>query len=426
MDHRTQALCAFLNEAHSQYHAIAALTRWLTDAGYTHLNEGSVWQLEPGKGYFISRNASSIVAFRVPEGTPAGYMISASHCDHPCFKVKENGTLVGTYTRLATEKYGGMLIAPWLDRPLSIAGRVLVETENGVEARLVDIDKDIALIPNLAIHLNRTANESQSWNVAVDTLPLLGGKDAGARLEEALQAQAGGKILGHDLYLYLRQKATVWGLEDEYIASPALDDLDCVWGCTQGFLKSKPSRSIPVLCVFDSEEVGSNSPQGADGTILSGMLERISRCLGLDNSRLLSNSFMVSADNVHAVHPNHPEFTDSVNTVLMNEGVALKFNAAQRYTTDGLSAAIFRKICETAKVPVQSYYNRADIKGGSTLGHISLNHVSVPSVDIGLPQLAMHSSYETAGVQDAIYLEEAMTAYYSTTLEVKDGAYTLN
>ena len=425
MNERISAFCAFLDQSHSQYHVTAAVSRWLDEAGYTRLNESDVWQLVPGGKYYIDRNQSSIVAFRIPTATPKGYMMSASHSDHPAFKLKENGELVGTYTRMATEKYGGMIIFPWLDRPLSVAGRVLVETDSGLESRLVDIDRDIALIPNVAIHMNRNVNEGYNWNVAVDTLPLLGGKEAAGKLEAILEETAGGKILGRDLYFYVRQRSTVWGIDEEYISSPALDDLDCVWGCAQGFLKAKDSQSIPVLCVFDSEEEGSNPPQGPDGTLLAFTIARISRTLGLDHDCMLSNSFMVSADNVHALHPNHPEFSDPTNTALMNGGVVIKFNAKQNYTTDGLSAAVFRKICQDADVPVQTYYNRADLKGGATLGYISLNHISVPSADIGLAQLAMHSCYETAGVEDPTHLENAMAAYYGTTLEASHGTYTL-
>jgi aspartyl aminopeptidase len=269
--------------------------------------------------------------------------------------------------------------------------------------------------------MDRTVNEGKRWNLAVDTIPLMGGADAAGKLQLLLEEAAGGKILGHDLYLYLREPARVWGLNEEFICSAALDDLLCVFGCFRGFLNAAPGKNVQVLCVFDGEEVGSNSPQAADGDLLSGTLERISRCMNYDHNRMLSGSFMVSADNAHAVHPNHPELADPTNAPCINRGVVLKFNADQRYTTDGLSAAVFRKICQIADVPTQVYYNRADMKGGSTLGFISLNHVSIPSVDIGLPQLAMHSCYETAGVQDALYMEQAMTAYYNSTLEVRDG-----
>ena len=325
--------------------------------------------------------------------------------------------LKSAYTRLAVERYGGMLIAPWLDRPLSLAGRVMVETENGVEARLVDIDRDLLLIPNVAIHMNRQVNESNSWNPAVDVMPLLGGKDAAGKLEALLEEQAGGRILGSDLFLYVREKAKIWGMDNEYLSGAALDDLTCAWCCTQGFLKAEDCGSIPVLCVFDNEEVGSYSAQGAASTMLSNVLGRISSSLGVDQRQLLAQSFMVSADNGHAMHPNHPELADPANAPLMGGGVTIKFTANLRYCTDGLSAAVFRKICEKAGVPTQTYCNRPDIAGGSTLGSISLGKVSVPTVDIGLAQLAMHSCYETAAVADAIAMEEAMTAYFGTSLE---------
>ena len=425
MDKSTKALMAFLNASPSVYHAAANLVQVLEKAGYSRLSEAENWELVPGGKYYLTRGGSAVIAFRVPVGAPKGFLMSASHADRPCFKVKENGELVGTYTRLATEKYGGMLIAPWMDRPLSIAGRVLVQTENGVESKLLNIDRDLLMMPNVAIHMNRQANDGFKWNPAVDTLPLLGGRDAKGKLMQLLEKEAGGKILGHDLYLYIRQKASVWGIDEEYISSAALDDLECAWGCTQGFLAAEESGSVPVLCVFDSEEVGSNSIQGAASMFLETTLERVCEALNLSLPRMLAQSFMVSADNAHAVHPNHPEHADPINAPVLNGGVVLKFNACQRYTTDGVSAAVFRMAAAKANVPVQTYYNRADTPGGSTLGHISLTHVSVPTADIGLPQLAMHSSYETAGVADAISLEKVMAAYYGSTLEVTDNGCVL-
>ncbi len=425
MEKRITALTDFLDASVSVYHAAAYLEKTLREAGYTQLSEGEPWTLAPGGKYYLTRGGTAVLAFRIPMEAPRGFLISASHSDRPTFKVKENGELTGAYTRLATEGYGGMLMAAWLDRPLSIAGRVLVETDTGVESRLVNLDRDLLLIPNVAIHMNRQANEGYHWNPAVDTLPLLGGKDAAGKLEALLCEEAGGKILGHDLYLYIRQKASVWGVEQEYLSSAALDDLECVWGCTQGFLNAGQSSSIPVLCVFDSEEVGSSSVQGAASRLLEMTLRRICTAIGADEDILLSHSFLVSADNAHAVHPNHPEYADSGNAPVVNGGVVLKFNARLRYSTDGVSAAVFRKICQKAGVPVQTYCNRADIPGGSTLGNISLSHVSVPTADIGLAQLAMHSCYETAGVKDALSLEDAMAAYYGSTLTVSGGQYVI-
>ncbi len=427
MENTIQKLTAFLDGAKSVYHAAAQIAAELEQAGYTCLQESQNWDLMPGGKYYLTRGGTAVMAFRIPEGTPKGFMMSASHADRPTFKVKENGTLAGKYTRLAVERYGGMLMGTWLDRPLSVAGRVLVQTDRGIESKLVDIDRDLLLIPNVAIHMNRQANEGYKWNPAVDLLPLMGGADAKERFDALLKEAAGGEILGHDLYLYVRQKASVWGLDEEFLSSAALDDLECAWCCTQGFLKADPSGSVPVLCVFDSEEVGSSSLQGAASDLLENLLGRICAAMGWDLTQLLASSFMVSADNAHAVHPNHPELADAANAPVMNGGVVMKFNANQRYTTDGMSGGVFRTVCKRAQVPVQTYYNRADLPGGSTLGNISLCHVSVPTVDVGLPQLAMHSSYETAGVKDVQFLVTAMQCYYETALEqIRDGNYRIN
>ena len=421
-----EKLQAFLDYAHSTYHAIDFLKKQLEKEGYCPLSEGKKWEIVPGGKYYVTRGGSALMAFRVPAGEPNGFLMSASHSDRPTFKWKENGELEGKYTRLSVERYGGMLISTWLDRPLSLAGRVLVETESGVESKLIDIDRDLLLIPNVAIHMNRAANDGYKWNPATDVLPLLGGKDAKGKLMPLLEEMAGGKILGHDLFLYVRENAKVWGLDNEYISAQAIDDLACAWACTEGFLGAGESGSVPVLCVFDSEEVGSGSVQGAASDFLEATLMRLCSAMGWDLKAMLSTSFMVSADNGHAVHPNHPEFADPQNAPVIGGGVVLKFNAAQRYTTDGVSGALFKKVCKNAEVPVQTYYNRADLPGGSTLGYISLAHVSVLSADIGLPQLAMHSAYETAGVADAENLVKAMKAYYSSTLSVpEDGHFEL-
>ena len=425
MNKQIQAMCDFLDASSSTYHAVDYLKKQLEDAGYVRLAENQDWQLQAGGKYFLTRNGTALMAFRVPQDVPKGFLLTASHSDRPGFKVKENPELKNAYTRLAVERYGGMLMSTWLDRPLSIAGRVLVETENGVETKLVNIDRDLLIIPNVAIHMNRQANDGYKWNPATDLIPLFGGKDAAGKFAVLLEEAAGGKVLGHDLSLYIRQKATIWGLEEEFISSAALDDLACAWCCTQAFLNAQDSQQMPLLCVFDNEEVGSSSLQGADSDLLQTLIGRICQALKLDRNQMLAQSFMLSADNAHAIHPNHPEFADPNNAPVVNQGVVLKFNANQRYCTDGVSAAIFRKICAKAEVPVQTYCNRADLAGGSTLGNISLTHVSVPSADIGLPQLAMHSSFETAGTKDAIYMMDALTAFYSTTLIAENGNYTL-
>ncbi len=419
------SLRSFLDASPSVYHAVENLSQMLLGAGYCRLSENAAWELSPGGKYFLTRGGTALIAFRIPQDAPRGFLLSASHSDRPTFKMKENPELKGLYTRLAVERYGGMLMSTWLDRPLTLAGRVLVKTESGAAQKLICIDRDLLMIPNVAIHMNRAANDGYKWNPAVDLLPLLGGPEAAGKLQALLKEAAGGEILGSDLYLAIRQKSTVWGLDQEYISCAALDDLECAWGCTRGFLASTEQNEIPVLCVFDSEEVGSESVQGAASMLLPDTLSRICKARGLDEKAMLSQSFMVSADNAHAIHPNHPEYADPTNAPTLGGGVVLKFNASQRYTTDGLSSAIFRSVCSKAGVPVQTYYNRADMMGGSTLGHISLMHVSVPTADIGLAQLAMHSSYETAAVCDAEALEKAMETYYSSSLELNEGGFSL-
>lgn len=416
-----QDFLTFLDNSPSGYHAAANIVAMMEEEGYQKLNEHEDWTLVRGGKYYMIRGGTTVIAFRVPVAEPKGFMMSASHTDRPTFKVKGDGVLMGKYARLNTERYGGMLIAPWLDRPLSVAGRVMVETEKGVERRLINIDRDLMMIPNVAIHMNRQANDGYKWNPAVDTIPLLGNGDTNpGQFWGLIEKEAGGKLMGYDLYLYVRQKATVWGINEEYFASPAIDDLECVWGCTQGFLNSQDAQAVPVLCCFDDEEVGSNSPQGAASTLLESTLRRICNALELNPYRMMAQSFMVSADNAHALHPNHPEYADPANAPMPGGGIVLKFNASQRYTTDGVSASVFRTICKRAEVPVQTYCNRADIRGGSTLGHISLTHVSVPTADIGLAQFAMHSCYESAAVKDVEYLEKAMEEYYSSCISVTD------
>ena len=425
MNNQIQAMCAFLDASVSGFHAVDYLKNTLQEAGYTLLTEAGNWELVPGGKYMLTRNGTSLMAFRIPQAAPKGFMMTASHSDRPGFKVKENPELKNAYIRLAVERYGGMLMSTWLDRPLSVAGRVLVETEDGVDTKLVNFDRDLLLIPNVAIHMNRQANDGYKWNPASDMIPLFGGKDAAGKFATMLEELAGGKVLGHDLSLYIRQKATVWGLEEEFVSSAALDDLACAWCCTQGFLNATETESIPMLCVFDNEEVGSSSMQGADSDMLQNVLTRICNGLNLNLPQMLAQSFMLSADNAHAIHPNHPEYADPNNAPVVNQGVVLKFNANQRYTTDGVTAAVFRKICAKAEVPVQTYCNRADLAGGSTLGNISTTHVSIPSADIGLPQFAMHSCFETAGTKDAAYMMQALQTFYSTNLTAANGCYTL-
>lgn len=416
-----QKLFRFLDESPTCYHAAANAKAALTAAGAVELRESEQWKLEKGTLYVVERGDSALVAFRVPEGPFHGFLMAAAHSDSPTFKVRETAEAAsaGNTLRLSVEPYGGGVWRGWLDRPLSVAGRVVIRQGDRLVSRLVNIDRDLLVIPGVAIHMDRSVNKGAELNPAVDLLPLLGcGKEPGAFRK--LIAEAAGvreeHLLSTELFLYPRTKAVQTGLNGEFIVSPRLDDLHCVFGCLEGFLSAKPGGSLPVLAVFNNEEVGSNTRQGADSTFLTDVLERIAHGCGLDSEAwkaAAANSFMVSADNAHAIHPAHPEYADKGEFPVLGGGIVIKYNANQRYTTDAVSGAVFQAICQEAGVPVQRYSNRADLPGGSTLGNISTAHLSVPTVDIGLPQLAMHSVCETAGAADTDYLVKAMTAYFS-------------
>lgn len=416
-----QKLFRFLDESPTCYHAAANAKAALTAVGAVELRESEQWKLEKGTLYVVERGDSALVAFRVPEGPFHGFLMAAAHSDSPTFKVRETAEAAsaGNTLRLSVEPYGGGVWRGWLDRPLSVAGRVVIRQGDRLVSRLVNIDRDLLVIPGVAIHMDRSVNKGAELNPAVDLLPLLGcGKEPGAFRK--LIAEAAGvreeHLLSTELFLYPRTKAVQTGLNGEFIVSPRLDDLQCVFGCLEGFLAAKPGGSLPVLAVFNNEEVGSNTRQGADSTFLTDVLERIAHGCGLDSEAwkaATANSFMVSADNAHAIHPAHPEYADKGEFPVLGGGIVIKYNANQRYTTDAVSGAVFQAICQEAGVPVQRYSNRADLPGGSTLGNISTAHLSVPTVDIGLPQLAMHSVCETAGAADTDYLVKAMTAYFS-------------
>ena len=422
-------LLTFIDQSPSPFHAVDTLAKTLSAAGYTRLSESSPWHLAPGGKYFVTRNGSSLLAFRIPRADFTGFLFSASHSDAPTFRVKENAEMEGPdgYLRLNTEGYGGMLCAPWLDRPLTVAGRALVQKGDTIETRLVYVDRDLLMIPNVAIHMNREANNGYKYDLKCDMVPLLGlGKSKGAFKAAVAQAAAcaPADILGWDLVLAPRQKGLIWGMENEFISSPRLDDLQCAYGCFQGFLTAADSDSVPVFALLDNEEVGSRTKQGADSTFLSDLVDRICAALGRDRATAVANSFLVSADNAHAVHPNHPEYADPTHRPAMNNGLVIKHGS--RYATDGAAQAVFAALCRQAGVPVQQFFNRSDLAGGGTLGNIANAHVSMNTVDIGLPQLAMHSCFETAAVKDTDYLIQAMAAYYSATFREENGTFTLS
>lgn len=421
-----EKLFDYIANSPTAYHACASTAKILSDNGYTELKENSKWSIEDGRGYFVQRNGSSLIAFRVPRGGFRGFAIAASHSDSPCFKIKENSEISDSnYVRLSVEKYGGMLCSTWLDRPLSIAGRAAVRSQDGIKMRLFDLKEPCAIIPNVAIHMNRNANENMSYNVAVDMIPLFGTAACRGGLKRAISDALGvshNDIISLDTFLYNCERGVRIG---DLISAPRLDDLQCSFSSLEAFISSESSTSnvLPVYALFDNEEVGSQTKQGAASTFLCDVLQRTVYALGGDREayfELVANSFMASCDNAHAIHPNHPEYSDKNHFAVMNGGIVIKYNANQRYTSDAVSAAMFKAICEKVGVPTQTYANRADMAGGSTLGNIANTQVSLNTVDIGLAQLAMHSSYETAGADDTEYMVKALSAMYSSRLNI-DG-----
>ena len=422
-----RSLIRFIAQCPTSFHLADTVRRELQD--FTLLEEGEPWTLAPGGKYIVIRNGSSVVAFTLPAISFSAFQLIASHSDSPAFKIKENAevTVRGKYVQLDTERYGGMIMSSWLDRPLSVAGRALVRDAQGVRTVLVDLGRPAALIPNVAIHMNRDVNNGYKFNAAVDTFPLWGDGGAQGSFRARIAAAAGAAeedLLGSDLFLYNPAEGVLWGEQDAFVSAPRLDDLECAFASVQALRAARPGAHANVCCVFDNEEVGSGTKQGADSTFLSDVLRRIFLALGRTEEEYyatLAHSFLLSADNAHAMHPNHPEYSDGQNLAYMNEGIVIKFNANQKYSTDGVSEAVFHAICRRAGVPVQHYANRSDLPGGGTLGHISGSHVSVNTLDIGLAQLAMHSSYETAGARDVDYLIDGMRAFYETDIRCLGG-----
>lgn len=411
---RVDGLLQFIDKSPTCYHAVANIQTELNRAGFVFLEEGEKPKdVSQNKFYYI-RNDSSILAFQIPKEIPKGFHIMASHSDAPCFKLKTKPeiTVDEAYVKLNVEKYGGMILSTWLDRPLGIAGRVVVKEGEQLVSRVVDLGNDCCVIPNVSIHFNREINKGFEYNPQVDMLPLFSG-DKNAKVSEEIAKGLGiypKEILGSDLYLYSGDKSRRVGVNGEFLLAPRLDDLQCVYGTLEGFLQAVPQDYIAVYAVFNNEEVGSRTRQGADSDFLEEMLKTVWETEYIQNGNgketpisyreAIANSFLISADNAHALHPNHPEKSDVTNKPYLNRGIVLKFNGNAHYTTDGFSQAYMQDLCNRCEIELQTFANRSDMPGGSTLGNIAMSHVSIASADIGLPQLAMHSAMETAGAKD--------------------------
>lgn len=419
----------FIKNSPTSYHAVSEIKKELDKNGFIELNEKKKLDIKLSGKYYIVRNLSSIVAFQIPNKLDNyGFNITAAHTDSPTFKLKPNFTYdIDRYNMLNTEVYGGPILNTFFDRPLNIAGRVMVKKNNKLELKLVSFDKYVCSIPNLCIHFNRDVNNGVKINPQVDCIPLLSDKNNGGDLLGFIANKLGVKkenIVSHDLFLATVDRGMIGGLNDEFIMAPQIDNLECAYALCQGLINSKiKDNTINVMALFNAEEIGSRTRDGADSNLLDDILKRISLALGktIDEHIIaLNNSFMVSADNAHAYHPSYPSKYDPTNRVYMNEGIVIKSAARGSYTTDGYTLGIFRSICDKVGAKYQYMTNRSDIPGGGTLGAISLSHLSIPSVDIGLSELAMHSAMETCGRYDLEELIKAISEYYSIHLEFID------
>ena len=414
----------FIKNTPTAYHAVNEIKNILLNSGYKELDENKPFDIKLGNKYFITRNLSSIIAFSLPNKiNEYGFNITAAHTDSPTFKLKPNFKIDnGRYNMLNTEVYGGPILNTFFDRPLNIAGRVFIKNKDGIEAKLVSFDRGVCMIPNLCIHFNRDINNGIKLNPQIECLPIISDssdKDLLDIVAKELKINRS-DIISHDLFLATLDRGAITGLNNEFIMAPQIDNLECSYSLTKALIDSKVSDdTINVMALFDSEEIGSRTRCGADSKMLEDTLFRISMALGKNNEehlRAINNSFMVSADNAHAYHPSYPSKYDQTNRVFMNDGIVIKSAARGSYTTDGYTEGVFKYICDLANAKYQNMTNRSDILGGGTLGNISLSHLSIPSVDIGLPQLAMHSAMETCGAYDIDELIKAITKFYSVHL----------
>lgn len=423
-------LIEFIHESPTNFHAILNVKRQLIEKGFKQLFSGESWHIEKGGKYFVTKNHSSLFAFVPGTGNIAedGFKLICAHSDSPTFRIKPNAemTVENKYLKLNTEVYGGPIMYTWFDRPLSMAGRVMIKSENPLKpaTQFVNFNRPLLLIPHLAIHFNRTVNDQGNpLSKQKDMLPVL------AMINEQFEKDNfllrliakemdidSSDILDFDLTLYEFAKGSITGLNEEFISCGKLDDLAMVHAGMKALVDSKECKKTKVLAIFDNEEVGSGTKQGAGSPILRTIIERIVATMGgnsEDLHRAIHNSFMISADMAHALHPNYAEKHDPTNHPMINGGPVIKINANQKYVTDGDSAAVFETICKMAGVPYQKFVNHSDMAGGSTLGNILQTQMEMRGVDIGNPMWGMHSVRETGGVDDHTYAIKAFTTFYN-------------
>ena len=419
----------FLNQAYSPFHNIAAIKERLLKEGFVELKENEEFNINRGGKYFVVRNLTALLAFKIGKDVNENshFQMVASHSDSPVLKIKEHiFTETGGLQKLITEPYGGLIHSCWLDKPLGIGGRIVVQKDNVLESRLINFDEKNVIIPNMAIHMNREINNGYKYNPQIDFCPIIGTACNENLLEKEINAslKKDESLISYDLYLYNKEKAMTLGLENELVGAPKLDDLACAYASLEAFIEGDNDNNISLYALFDNEEVGSTSINGANSNFLDSVTKRIYLSLFNDSDKYfaaLASSTLVSADNAHGVHPNHPEVSENNSPVFLNGGVVIKHNANMHYCSDALSTAMLKRIASENELNIQEYFNRSDIRGGGTLGNISISHVSVLSVDIGLAQLAMHSNYETMGLKDYFDMVKLLASYYSKDIKVENG-----
>lgn len=414
-----ERLGAFIAKGTSPYHAVKEAERMLLEAGFINLDEKEQFRIEKGRSYYIVRGESALIAFRVPSSPLKGLSIIASHTDSPAFRIKTEPQIAkGNYIVLNTEGYGGMLMAPWFDRPLSVSGRVAIDAGKGIEVKLYDAGRDLLMIPSLAIHMDRKANEGIHYSTQNDLLPLYALSSSNADFMEMVADDLGvGKesILGYDLGLYAREGISFWGHDGEFFSAPRIDNLSSVWASVEAIASSEGNDFMPMAVLFDNEETGSGTRCGALSDFLPATVSRAANALSLtkeEEMMIRASSFMLSSDNGHAVHPNHPEKADPTNRPFPSGGVLIKYSAAQKYMTDSISGAYVKKLCLDNGIPFQIFHNNSDIPGGSTLGNLSSEAFSISGADVGMAQLAMHSPYESAGTEDPESMLRLFRAFF--------------
>lgn len=429
-------LIAFLNESHNEYLAANSIRNILSKSGFKEIKENETWNLKENSKYFFLRNGNSLVAFVTPyrlNKSDFYYKIISSHLDSPALKLKENPAVcTNFYEKWKVEVYGGLINSTYVDRPLGLAGRLIVKTKNGLETRIVDTKKAVAIIPNVAIHQNRNINNGFIYNPQVDLLPLAGTSEKAHYFDEIISSflKDDEEIVSYDLYLYNFDRAQYVGFNDDLICGQKEDDLSSAFLSLKALIDSETNYNesgIKIAAFFNNEETGSLSFSGADSDLLKSTLRRIALSFNAKEGEYLTaikKSFVLSADNGHAIHPNHPEMSDDKNLCLLNKGILLKFNSNMAYTSDAFTSAFVKTLCKENNIPYQVFFNRSDVRGGSTLGNISISQESILTADIGMPQLAMHSSFETIGSEDTKHMFNLMSSFYKTVFKIDSDKIT--